>query len=152
MNFINLATLDSVYEAERLSSILSEKGIKARLHDESDVQRFIFLTKPKAFSIVQVPDEHYAEGVKLLQELQGRHDPACRHVFSCPDCGSLAVEYPQYTRKYFITPLLLEWAANFGLYQKQFYCRKCHSMWPYETGKSLPGISSNATVLVAPPN
>lgn len=152
MNFINLATLDNVYEAERLSTLLNERGFKTRLHDESDVQRFVFLTKPKAFSIVQVQDGDYSQAVSILQELQERHDPACRHVFSCPDCGSLAVEYPQYTRKYFITPLLLEWAANFGLYDKQFYCRKCHSMWPYETGKRLPGISRDAAVLVAPPN
>ncbi|HAL71220.1 MAG TPA: hypothetical protein DCP71_05545 [Verrucomicrobiales bacterium] len=115
MNYINLATLDSMYEAENLAEALSRNGITARTHDEQDVQRFIFFTKPKAFSIVQVHDADYARAVNLIQDMQGAHEPMCRHIFSCPECGSLAVEYPQFTRKYFITPLLLEWASNFGL-------------------------------------
>ncbi|HEY1084096.1 MAG TPA: hypothetical protein VGE29_17665 [Prosthecobacter sp.] len=152
MNYINLATMDSVHEAERLADMLSRHGLKARMHDESDIQRFIFFTKPKAFSIVQVPDPDYSRAVSFIQDLHDTHDPLCNHIFSCPDCGSLAVEYPQFTRKYFITPLLLEWASNFGLFEKEFYCRKCHSTWPYAAGAELPKISHASEVLVAPPN
>lgn len=152
MNFINLATLNSTHEAERLADALSHAGIKARTHDESDIQRFIFLAKPKAFSIVQVLPDDYAQAVGVIQDMQDRHEPLCRHIFSCPDCGSLAVEYPQFTRKYFITPLLLEWASNLGLFNKKFYCRKCHAVWPYQEGSRLPVIGHAAGVEVAPPN
>lgn len=152
MNYINLATLDSMYEAENLAEALSRNGITARTHDEQDVQRFIFFTKPKAFSIVQVHDADYARAVNLIQDMQSTHEPVCRHIFSCPECGSLAVEYPQFTRKYFITPLLLEWASNFGLFEKKFYCRKCHALWPYQAGAKLPEIGHATGVQVAPPN
>jgi hypothetical protein len=152
MNYINLATLESMHEAERLATLLGKEGIKSRTHDEADIQRFIFLTKPKAFSIVQVVEEDYARAVSFIQALHDAHEPVCNHIFSCPDCGSLAVEYPQFTRKYFITPTLLEWASNFGLYKKQFYCRKCHCTWPYEKGDRLPQILHATDIQVAPPN
>lgn len=152
MNYINLATMDSKYEADRLAELLSEQGIKARMHDERDMQLFVFFTKPKAFAIVQVSEEEYSRAIAYIQHLHDLNDPVCEHIFSCIECGSLAVEYPQFTRKYLITPLLLEWASNLGLFKKQFYCRKCHSMWPYETGVQMPRISHAAEVQTAPPN
>lgn len=152
MNFINLATMDSLHAAEQLADKLSQQGITSRTHDERDMQRFLFLTKPKGHYIVQIPEDSYVAAVTLIQELSDADDPICRHIFSCPECGSLAVEYPQFTRKYLITPLLLEWASNLGLFQKKFYCRKCHWMWlPVQT-PITPRISLAREIQVAPPD
>ncbi|SKA82229.1 hypothetical protein SAMN02745166_00880 [Prosthecobacter debontii] len=152
MNYINLATMDSEHEAHRLASRFSEQGIKSRVHDERDIQLFVFFTKPKAFTIVQVDDGDYSRAIAFIQHLHDLNDPVCGHIFSCIECGSFAVEYPQFTRKYLITPLLLEWASNLGLFKKQFYCRKCHAMWPYEVSALKPRISHSAEVQTAPPN
>lgn len=152
MNFINLATMDNPYVADQLAETLTQHGIKSRMHDESSVQRFVFLTKPKGFSIVQVPETDYARAISVLQELQDEQDRICDHIFSCPECGSLAVEYPQFTRKYFITPLLLEWASNLGLFKKEFYCRKCHWTWAPIPAAERPKISRAPEILVSPPD
>lgn len=148
--YVNLATLDSFQQADTLAKALSHKGMTARVVDEGDIQKFLFLTKPQAFSIVQIPKENYAAGVSAIQELQEHGDPVCSHIFSCPECGSLAVEYPQFTRKYFITPLLIEWASSLGLFKKQFYCRKCHWTWPPEGER--PRISKTPAIQIGPPD
>lgn len=150
--YMNLATLDNFQHADTLAKSLSQNDMTARVVDETDMQRFLFLTKPKAFSIVQVPAERYADAVAAIQKLQEEGDPVCSHIFSCPECGSLAVEYPQFTRKYFITPLLIEWGCALGLFKKEFYCRKCHWTWPpVSTGES-PKISMAPSIQVAPPD
>jgi len=152
MNMINLATMDRLREADQLSDKLADRAISTRVHDEADMQRFLFLTKPKGHYIVQVNESAYSEAVSLIQELQEANDPVCNHIFSCPECGSLAVEYPQFTRKFLITPLLIEWAASLGLYQKKFYCRKCHAMWLPAPASSSPKISHSPDILVSPPD
>lgn len=149
---INLATMDRMREADLLADKLAERAINTRVHDEADMQRFLFLTKPKAHYILQVPEDAYSEAVTVIQQLQEVNDPICEHIFSCPECGSLAVEYPQFTRKFLITPLLLEWAASLGLYAKKFYCRKCHAMWPPAPPVSNPKVSQSSEVLVSPPD
>jgi hypothetical protein len=50
MNFINLATMDHLSEAERLATRLTGEGIPTRVHDENRVQKVLFLTKPKGYS------------------------------------------------------------------------------------------------------
>ncbi len=151
MKLINLATLDNNTEAQNLTHLLSEKGIHARVMDESDMQRFLFMTKPKAFSNVQVYENDYERGAAAIQDLAENRHPIRHHIFSCPECGSLAVEYPQFTRKFLITPLLVEWLSKVGLFEKEFYCRKCHWTWAPKTAAALP-ISTSRQVLVAPPD
>ena len=152
MHMINLATMDRMREADLLADKLAERAINTRVHDEGDMQRFLFLTKPKGHYILQVPEDAYADAVTVIQHLQEENDPICDHIFSCPECGSLAVEYPQFTRKYLITPLLLEWAASLGVYSKKFYCRKCHAMWPPAPPSATPKVHRTAEVLVSPPD
>jgi len=150
--YVNLATLDSFQQADNLAKLLGQKGMTARVVDEADIQKFLFLTTPKAYSIVQIPEEKYAEAVGVVQKLQEDGEAVCSHIFSCPECGSLAVEYPQFTRKYFITPLLIEWASSLGLFKKQFYCRKCHWTWPPPPEGETARISKAPAIQVAPPD
>ena len=144
MKFINFATMDSPSEAEAVSRRLGEHGVAARAHDERDVQRFLFATKPKGFSIVQVDEGDYGKAAALLQEWEEENPQLASHIFRCPECASFAVEYPQFTRKVFITPVIVEWMSNLGLFEKQFYCRKCHATWP-------PGPASHLTPKTAMP-
>lgn len=151
MNFINLATMDDPKEAERLSLNLEGEGIPSRFVDESTVQRFVFASKPKGFSIVQVQEQDYTRAAGLLQQWEADNRNMANHLFSCPECGSYAVEYPQYTRKVLITPMLMEWLSNLGLFEKHFYCRKCNATWP-PAERKIPNPAPRPESVLVPPH
>lgn len=127
-DMLDLATFDSQKAVELCCLHLSRQGIETSVYDEGGLQMFVFLTKPAANIKVQVREEDYAEAVTCLIEFEQKHPDLVPFIYSCPDCGSFAVEYPQFSRK-FITPLFLEWLSNLGLFPKQCYCRKCHATW-----------------------
>lgn len=127
-DLFDLASFEDHKTLELFCLYLSEHGIEHAAHDEADLQMFVFLTKPGASLKVQVSEEAYAEAVTCLIEFEQKHPDLVPSIYSCPECGSFAVEYPQFSRK-FMTPLLLEWLSNLGLFRKQCYCRKCHAMW-----------------------
>lgn len=127
-DLVDLATFDSPRAAQLFCQYLRDHGIETTVYDEGDLQMFVFLTKPAANLKVQVEEEDYAEAVTCLIEFEKQNPQLLPFIYSCPDCGSFAVEYPQFSRK-FITPLFLEWLSNLGLFPKQCYCRKCHSTW-----------------------
>lgn len=128
-DLIDLASFDGRRPAELCCVHLSEHGLEATLYDEADLQTFAFLSKPAANVKVQVREEDYEEAVKQLIVFEQQHPKLAASLYSCPECGSFAVEYPQFSRK-FLTPLFLEWLSNLGLFQKQCYCRKCQATWP----------------------
>ncbi len=125
---IDLVSFNSRAVADLVRTRLTGAGIENRLHDERDLQRFVFLTEAKANIKIQVAETEYAAATKQLIEFEQEQPAYARHIFSCPECGSFAVEYPQFTRKFF-TPLLIEWLFSIGLFPKQCYCRKCHFTW-----------------------
>jgi hypothetical protein len=127
-DLIDLASFSSHKAAELFCQQLHSQGIETQVFDERDLQLFVFMTAPKAYMKIQVQEEKYAEAAALLIEFEKNHPEYARYLYSCPECGSFAIEYPQYTRK-FITPLLVEWLSIFGLFPKQCYCRKCHYTW-----------------------
>lgn len=135
-DLVDLACFDGHYAAEYCCEKMEENGIEAHLHDERGVQTFIFLTKPRASMKVQVKEADYSRAVELLIEIEKASPDVASLIYSCPDCGSFAVEYPQFSRK-FMTPLFLEWLSNLGLFEKQCYCRKCHCLWPRAPHKGI---------------
>jgi transposase-like protein len=154
-DFINFATVDNLTQAESLSRKLGVEGIPTRVYDERDVQRFVFMTKPKGYSFVQVREKDYTRAAALLQEWELEDPELASHVFNCPECGSFAVEYPQFTRKFLITPLHIELMSSLGLFKKQFYCRKCHATWLPEANtvpSPAPRRRMAAEALTPPPD
>jgi hypothetical protein len=151
-DFLDLATFDNRKAAELFCQFLGAHGIETSVYDEGDLQMFVFLTKPAANIKVQVRDEDYAEAVTCLIEFEKQNPQLLPFIYSCPDCGSFAVEYPQFSRK-FITPLFLEWLSNLGLFQKQCYCRRCHATWPKQcTSQINPRhLEWNPDLSVPPP-
>lgn len=151
-DLVDLASFDGHMVAELFSQRLNAKDIPTHAYDERDLQLFVFLSEPKAYMKIQVAEEHYAKAVAELIQFETTHPEFAELIFSCPDCGSFAVEYPQYTRK-FITPLLVEWLSNFGLFKKLFYCRKCHYTWAKRRGAGINRhhINPADTIFVPPP-
>lgn len=151
-DLIDLASFDDPQVAAHCCQYLNEHDIQTQFYDEGDLQFFLFFTKPKASLKVRVKEQDYSESVKLLMEFEQKNPLQAPLIYSCPDCGSYAVEYPQFSRK-FITPLVLEWLSNLGLFKKQCYCRKCHSTWPKNrrTGINPRHVDPTTTMLFPPP-
>ncbi|WP_395748888.1 hypothetical protein [Prosthecobacter sp.] len=152
-DLIDLASFDDPKAVEPCCVHLIDHGIDPEVYDESDVQSFVFFTKPRANVKLQVKEEDYAEAVEQLIEFEQQHPEMASSIYSCPECGSFAVEYPQFSRK-FMTPLFLEWLSNLGLFKKQCYCRKCHAMWlpSARRGAINPRhLGAHTDMLVPPP-
>src|SRR5260370_713983 len=58
-----------------------------------------------------------------------------REASRCPECKSLHVDYPQFTRKFFIPNLAMGFLAALGAVEKDYYCQDCHYIWPKEGTK-----------------
>ena len=135
-------------------SHLDTCGVSTQLHDERDVQRFLFFTKPKANIKLHVKEKDYARAAAMLIGFEKEHPEYARHIFSSPECGSFAVEYPPFTRKFLITPLLIEWMISLGLFAKQCDCRECHHSWaPQRTeGMNKQHLHPSRSVFIPPPD
>ena len=150
--FIDLASFSSRKAASLFRSHLDENGIGTGSYDERDLQLFVFLTKPGASIKLQVSECDYARAATLLIEFEKEHPEFARFIFSCPECGSFAVEQPQFTRKFF-TVVLVEWFVSIGLFPKQCYCRKCHHTWTRKRtgGVNVLHLHPPRSVFVPPP-
>ncbi|MGV3662854.1 MAG: hypothetical protein ACO1TE_21900, partial [Prosthecobacter sp.] len=148
----DLASFDDSQAAERCCQHLEANGVDTHFYDESGLQSVVFLTKPKASLKIQVAEEDYGRAVQLLIDFEKENPQVAASIYSCPDCGSFAVEYPQFSRK-FMTPLFLEWLSNLGLFKKQCYCRKCHSTWPKSRNRGINRhhLAPTSSVFVPPP-
>lgn len=150
-DLIDLASFDDPQVAARCCHYLNSQGIETHFYDEGHLQFFLFFSKPQASLKVRVKEEDYGEAVRLLVDFEQQNPQQATAIYSCPDCGSYAVEYPQFSRK-FITPLFVEWLSNLGLFKKQCYCRKCHNTWPKvrPAGVNPRHLTPGATMFVPP--
>lgn len=111
-------------DADRLQTRLSASGIRANVHDCSHMQG----------ARIAVPEDQFERAYQLLLDWDAA-EGALRDAFRCPECGSLRVEYPQYTHKSSLPNLLIGLLANIGAMRKEFYCYDCHFTWPKEGSK-----------------
>lgn len=151
-DLIDLASFSSRTAADIHCQQLNAHGIETQISDERDLQTFVFMMDPTALIKIQVKEELYAQAVRRLIEFEKLHPEYTRNLLSCPECGSLAIEYPQSKRK-FSTPLLVEWLSSCGLFPKQCYCRKCHYTWSRKRreGVNPMHVHPPVSVFVPPP-
>lgn len=64
---------------------------------------------------------------------------AAARAVRCPECGSLRVEYPQFSRKTLMGALPSA-LATAGLIERDFYCEVCHFTWPPDPPKPEPEL------------
>ncbi len=123
-----IASFENEGPAESLRNRLSGDGIHARLVDDSALQSLLFWTKPAATKRVYVDPADFDRARGLVEEWD-KAGQLPTGVIRCPECRSLRVDFPQYTRK-FLTPLVVELLVSLGLAEKDYYCRDCHYTWP----------------------
>jgi|SRR5438105_310806 len=127
MKSVLLATFNDLQPAQQLRERLLQAGIQSIIHDESNLQRFWFMSEILAAIHVEIQQPDYLKARQLVAEwsLAGQLQEAVR----CPDCHSCRVEFPQLTRK-FVTPTLGIILMALRLVPREFYCLDCHYTWP----------------------
>ncbi len=127
---ITVATFNSRKPAEALEERLEAAGIHVEIFDESSLQSSVFLAKePLAHIRIRVDKEELGRTEKFLQELKANNDPVLSEAVHCPDCGSSRIEYPQFTRKFWL-PSVVSFFYRLGVFDAEFFCEECSYTWP----------------------
>ncbi len=94
------------------------------------MERLWFVARPLAGVKLKVPVCDYEAALRLVR-VWDETDGVLRDAVRCPECGSSRIEYPQFTRKFFL-PNLVGLLSALGLVEKEFYCQACQYTWPKE--------------------
>jgi hypothetical protein len=127
MKTIPVATFDTLTQAEPLRRRLMDSHITAWVREGSPLKRLWFLKRPKAEVKLEVRAKDFDKSLRLLHALENKKATPARMV-RCPECHSSRVEFPQFTRKFFL-PNLIGLLAGLGLVEKKYYCEDCHNTW-----------------------
>jgi predicted Zn-ribbon and HTH transcriptional regulator len=131
MNRIPVALFSNRTKAEPLRARLVQAGIPAEVHDELKLEKLWYIPKGSAGARLEVPADQFERAYELLLDWD-MADGSLREAIRCPECKSLRVDYPQFTRKSFIPNLVMGLSARLGLVDKEYYCEDCHYTWPKE--------------------
>lgn len=112
---------------------LEESNIPAEIDHESSLEWLWFAIKPVVKVRLKVRTADFDEALRLLRGWDAA-EGILREAIRCPECGSSRVEYPQFTRKFFL-PNLIGLLAGLGVVRREFYCEECHFTWPKEGSK-----------------
>ena len=131
MNRFPVATFGQRAKAEPLKQRLREAGIYAEINDELLKKLWLHSPEPAVFVRVEVPEDSFERACQLLRQWD-TPDGVLREAIRCPECRSLRVAYPQFTRKFFLPNLAMGLFARLGLMEKLYYCEECQCTWPRE--------------------
>lgn len=126
--WVNIALFEDVHEGGALARILQGKGFEARVYYDKLLQTFLFLCPPRATFRAQVRRDDFKVATHFLNT-QPEAAPVLEHAIHCPSCGSLRVNYPQMTRKFFLPTLVLHLGIIFRVIEHEAYCDACHHTW-----------------------
>lgn len=127
--WVTLAVFENMGDGRVLETFFRDKGIEARTYNDKMLQAFLFLCPPRITFRVQIHNDHFQEATRLLDET---HPPILEKAIHCPSCGSLRVNYPQMTRKFFLPTIALHLGIIFRIIGHECYCENCHMTWNLE--------------------
>lgn len=125
---ILIATFEDQAPAEKVRDRIQGAGVAARAGSDYWIQIFVYWVRPAATQKVYVKTADFDYTRELLAKWD-QDEHLLEAAIHCPECRSVRIEYPQYTRK-FLTPLIIEWLISLGAGETNFYCMDCHSTWP----------------------
>ena len=125
-SWVDVAAFENINDGRSLETYLQEKEIEARAYHNKWFQAFLFLRPPHVTWRVQVRHDDF---LKAEQILEGSHPPILEKAIHCPSCGSLHINYPQMTRKFFLPTILLHLGIIFRIIGHECYCEHCHLTW-----------------------
>src|SRR6266436_7710359 len=118
MTRIPVAIFNDHAKAEPLRERLAQSGIQAEIHDELRLEKLWFVSKPAAGVRLDVPASQFERAQQLLLDWD-MAEGALRGAIRCPECKSLRVDYPQFTRKLFVPNLVMGLFAEIGLMERE---------------------------------
>ncbi len=143
MNRTPVAHFSTRSQAEPLQKRLAEVGCHSEIHDELWLEKLWFVSRPVAGARIEVPVKEFERAHRFLLEWDAA-EGVLRDSIRCPECKSLNVDYPQFTRKFFVPNLAMGMLAEMGLVEKDYYCVDCHCTWPKEgtrTSRARPHMA-----------
>jgi hypothetical protein len=123
---VNIAVFENINDGQVLETFLRDNGIEARTYNDKLLQGFLFLCPPRVTHRVQIHNDQFDQTTRLLD---ATHPPILEKAIHCPSCGSLHMNYPQMTRKFFLPTLLLHAGIIFRIIEHEAYCENCHLTW-----------------------
>lgn len=126
---MSIAAFDHLEPAEHLAVRLREAGFHAEVQNEAAAQKWqLYNMHPRAHIRVVVREE---DAVATTKQIEAWHaaDGCLATAARCPECGSLRVEYPQFSRRSLVGALPAALAAA-GVIERDFYCEACQFTWP----------------------
>ncbi len=127
-SFVTVAAFNEREPADLLAARMRQSGFSADVHDESQEQKLKFFNlTPRAHLQVRVPSGEEDRALATLAEWSS--DPVLSAAVRCPECGSLRVEFPQFSRKTIVGALPAVLAAA-GVIEKNYFCLACNHTWP----------------------
>ena len=145
----NVAIFENVSDCQLLEMDLKNKGFETRTYNDKLLQFFLFLCPPHATIRVQVRGNDLKNATYFLD-----HEPATsallQKAIRCPSCGSLRVQYPQMTRKFFLPTLLLHLGIIFRVIVHEAYCESCHWLWSLPKKRVSAPARAHAANAISP--
>ena len=124
--WVDVAVFENQNDSRVLETFLKDRGIAVRDFHDVWLRAFLFLRPPQATWRIQVRQNDFA-GVERM--LAAAHPPILENALHCPSCGSLHVNYPQMTRRFFLPTILLHLGIIFRVISHECYCSHCHMTW-----------------------
>jgi hypothetical protein len=128
--WVNIAIFENLSDGQVLETFLNNRRIEARTYNDKLLQLILFLCPPRATLRVQVRANAFRAAAELLHD-STEAAVILEPALHCPSCGSLNVNYPQMTRKFFLPTVLLHLGIIFRFIEHQCYCEDCHAMWNF---------------------
>jgi hypothetical protein len=139
-SWVKIAVFEESNDAQALEAIFKNKRIEARTYNDRMLRLFLFLCPPRVTFRVQVRHGFLKYAMDFLETEPGV-SAILQKAVHCPDCGSLRVEYPQMTRKFFLPTLLLHLGIIFRVIEHECYCENCHCIWNLPKNLPLRAVS-----------
>ena len=126
--WVNVAVFENLSDGQALETFLKNHRIETRTYDDKLFRLFLFLRPPRMTYRVQVRGNASRIAAELM-DTAPEAVPILERAIHCPSCGSLNVNYPQMTRKFFLPTLLLHLGIIFRVIHHEAYCESCHNVW-----------------------
>ncbi len=115
-----------VNDGKTLEAFLKERRFEARTYDDKLLRYFLFLRPPRVTYRVQIRESEF----KIVNNILEKEPPEIlEEALHCPSCGSLRINYPQMTRKFFMPTVLLHLGIIFRIIDHEAFCNHCHCIW-----------------------
>jgi len=125
-SWVDIAVYERVEKGGILAAFLAGRKFEARVYDDKLLRYFLFLRPPRVTYRVQIRAGEFKIVANVLEK---ERPEILDEALHCPSCGSLRVNYPQMTRKFFMPTVLLHLGIIFRVIEHEAYCEHCHCVW-----------------------